>query len=516
MEKRIDKKYIYKILKDISYEQIYDSLQKILGEDGRVFAKYRVGHGDYQWEDRSQNWVCIKDLPQSDQDNALRFAKIKLGEIEQSISINKSFERIAPSIVSVPSNEEYIYCAKDSNGDFQILITGWGYKYPDRKPTGGLGDGVKVRKQQNVILVFTENEKPVSGVNILFNKNVIKSTDLNGKIILGPADEGSLYPIEVRAYDYKSEFVVKRGQEEYIFDMTTYIRAHIIVKKDNVPLSGTLCQLEFNGKHIEVTTDANGVAEVEIPYYEGVACKAKVANKSQTKNINGKIDLEYIFSLQSDVFPSIKVIDENNMIVPNYQVTIQWQNNKETFVSDDNGLIYLPEMTVGTEIICSDNQNRQIFETATENNEHLFKVDNGEVIPVEDEDVVEDTIEDDLIEAHLHVVRSEEPLINYPIDLIHNGVRKSYTTDGNGNIRLDNYVVNDYFQAIDGSNQNNKENYTVIDGVREYIFEILTPEEEQVITDIIETDNESWWSKSLWFTLLLLFAIGYFVLLNLI
>lgn len=293
----------------------FPQLQKLGKEDDIIFADFNVGNGYLEWDLPGDEWKQFD----------------KVSEEEKSI-IAESFEKHKKNLqaklqgsflnnfaFSVPSSE-FIYFRNKSN--FEVALVAWGFRYPDRAPSGELESWIKKRNEEDVRVAFEWDGQ----------KLPLMPFTLQG-LQRQASPDGYFYFDQKLPVGNKYEFVtndnrtfnliVEKGQSDYIFDLTRYFTANITVFKDGEPVEGKACEIEYNGNNYQLLTDNAGVASVKLPYNcnpTGVVseyqpdCKAKCEGEELTETPSLKkdsIDFNFNFASPEIVPPPVIITDSD-------------------------------------------------------------------------------------------------------------------------------------------------------------------------------------------------------------
>lgn len=488
MEKRVEIKFIHQIIKQYSYDSIYDRLQEFLGEDGKIFAKRIVGHEFYSWEDNSMDWKCITSANSTDSQYVYRAIQQHITNIRCVLQNHTQFKDIVDSVTTVP-NDDFIFYSIDNTGNYHIILTAWGYKYPAKAVRDSHNGKIGIRKQQNVVLIFTDNNRGITNAKFIFNRSgrkIVNVSGADGKFEIGKMQVGDICDIEVvTPRSFVESFEVEKGKEEYVIDLTIMMKAKVFVNKDGVPQENTSCVIEYNNNAYELKTNELGVAEVDIPYINNQKCLAIVDNKSLSQVVDTQSGIQFTFDLISEVIPVIRVIDHNQNIISDYPITISYSNTQQSYISDLNGEIHLESMTIGSIINCIDEKNtdnRRSFETQISNPLFLFEIDNNE-----------DLGDNSELNAFIRVVNDKGNVPNYPIKIKHQGIEADYITDDNGCVYLNTFSVNDTLTVFDGNNRAVFTEYLLNENQDEYLFklesELKPPIDELIKIHLFDENN---------------------------
>ena len=295
----IDKKY--------PIDLISNQLQPIAKQAGLLFAEHQVGAGYIQWSLPGSDWIAFPAGTEEQKSAVAQIYKNRKNLMQDSLqgSILKE------TIFSLPS-EDFIFF-RPNGANWDIALTAWGYKYPNKVPSTELDTWIKKQNLQAVNVGFVWNEQTLPDFTFkLAGHTRVTSTD--GLFhIDGSLPVGNSYPIETMA-GHGFILVVEKGKFNYVFDLTEYFQTDITVYKDEEPMQNSSCILMFNGQKQEITTDETGHAHLQIAMVNDLfgqalnpqpACIVTCNNESQQQTPSKENNtLNFVFNIKTETPPS--------------------------------------------------------------------------------------------------------------------------------------------------------------------------------------------------------------------
>ena len=129
-------------------EQIGSQLQPIARQANLIFAEHQVGAGYLQWSLPGMDWNAFPNG--SDEQKTIVAQIYKERKAQMQSALQGSF--LKDIVFSVPS-EEFIFFRQDGD-KWEIALTAWGYKYPDKPASGELDTWISRQDLQNVKIAF--------------------------------------------------------------------------------------------------------------------------------------------------------------------------------------------------------------------------------------------------------------------------------------------------------------------------------------------------------------------------
>lgn len=292
-------------------EQISNQLQSIAPKANLIFAEHQVGAGYLQWALPGSDWTAFPNGSDSQKDIVAQVYKERKAQMQSFLQ--GSF--LKDIVFSVPS-EDFIFFRQNGDG-WDIALTAWGYKYPNKPASGELDTWISKHDLQEVNIAFVWAGQTLPELSFKLS-GYTRTTSLDGFMhVDGPLPVGKSYPIETLT-GQSFTLLVEKGRSDYIFDLTQYCQAEIIVCQDNTALSDYACEVDFGGSHTTLTTDASGRTLVQLPLKNDslgqiaipqppciVTCGAE--NQQQVPSRNGDV-LSFVFNFKKEV-PEPPIVD---------------------------------------------------------------------------------------------------------------------------------------------------------------------------------------------------------------
>ncbi|MDE6345543.1 MAG: hypothetical protein K2L55_02615 [Muribaculaceae bacterium] len=203
------------------YEKVYDAMSRLLAPEEMIFAKWEAGFGgilqwtlpnDYVWRNFTQGDVYDK---QAVIDEFMRLKEIG----EKKLGTN---ERLKQAVYSIPS-EASVYYAVTPDGKYHVMLTAWGYSFPNKPPVNDITWFLPPGAQDTTIR-FIEEGQPMVNLAFDIHRNGVvlhHQTDEKGEKYFGKLTPGSELYIEVPSMSRRLTLSVVAGQTVYTFDLTT-------------------------------------------------------------------------------------------------------------------------------------------------------------------------------------------------------------------------------------------------------------------------------------------------------
>lgn len=195
------------------YERVYAALKKQLApEEGVLFSGRTPGFEYLQWELPGEGW---ESLAEADPLVAIavrnRYNSL-CDNIRNRFATNKS---LVDRILTLP-DESYIYY-RNTAGGFEVRLTAWGYKYPERilaSDTSGEVDPEKT--SEKIRIIIRAGIKPKA--NCVFSLNGMpRQTDADGTFEVGELPVGYQFDVEVDGT--RRHVIVTEGEGDITIDL---------------------------------------------------------------------------------------------------------------------------------------------------------------------------------------------------------------------------------------------------------------------------------------------------------
>lgn len=243
--------------KHISKQQVHQLLSPIAMQAGLLFPEENSGFGYLQWDLPGNDWISFMD---GDENQKSSVAQV----YQQRKAIMRSALKGSPievAIFTIPA-EKFIYFRPQGNS-WEIAVTAWGYKYPNKPGSGELDIYITKTVLQDVMIGFQWADELLP--NLAFRINGFsRVTEEDGWFKTdGQLPLDSRFIIELHS-GQRFNLTVEKGRSEYIYDLTQYMQIEVAVTQDDKPLKNCTCEINFNGIH-SITTDFLGHASLRLP-----------------------------------------------------------------------------------------------------------------------------------------------------------------------------------------------------------------------------------------------------------
>ncbi len=372
--KRTSVNDIYQSLKkgqDI--QEIYKKLCESLG-DNNPFAKFSIGNGFFVWSHPSGQWQCLADADGIEQE----MVNNAIVELHKEVA-RKVGEKTADAIFTVP-DESYIFYNNEGS-DIKLLYTGWGFKKPVR--TVGRPDIGEVEKRMPVDICFTFDGERLP--NYEFGLQLPKQlkqlhTSPEGLYHFNNLKVGESYFFKDLKTRRDFALVVEEGKSLYEFDVTAYANIEVKATLDGEPLANERLTIDYNGKTIELATGEMGKTMTQVPLREGTPFNVTMRDNTQNGSLQPEGNL-MTFEFESEkpplppvieeeeptppppppqptfLMPHIRIVGDLGYIGTRYPISVEYNGTTTNYISDDNGIVYLPQMEGGQQMRVNDGLN---------------------------------------------------------------------------------------------------------------------------------------------------------------
>ena len=283
------------------YDRVYTGLKKQLSEDEQLFTERTPGHEYLQWELPGDGWVSLSE------GDPLMAQEVRQELQKRKMLISKRFgnnQDMAQRILSVP-DDGYVYYKAGTDGQLQIRLTAWGYRYPERV-SGGNAIGIHAPngKTEHVCIHLMYDNKPVPN-EVLYLNGFRRSTDSSGVYDIGDLPIG--YQFDVKVGNQQQKVVVQAGQGDIRLDVTIHTIVEVNATLDGQPYVGAIVSLSYMGREMQLTTGENGKATAQVPLdpNNGV-CSVSLGNDFQQQSLQQPITV-FSFNIES---PKEEVVEE--------------------------------------------------------------------------------------------------------------------------------------------------------------------------------------------------------------
>jgi len=342
------------------------------------FARICPGAGYYEWL-----FDCPGEPHPLSEAPADVVPAVRTAFQELTSQVQKKFGNsiLGQRLTHVP-NDDYIFYYKDADGNYQVILTGWGFtnfrgstgstitkKLADKPVTvdvniGFSNDG-ELLKNYPFSLLMADRRMPNNC-----------TTDSGGLYHFAtPIRVGTTFSITELIGNKQFELRVQEGQTEYIFDLTESVNVSVIVSQDGRPLPGAEVTLNYRDQQQTYMTDGSGMVVCSLNYHDNETVSASCNGKKATQAISHegnelRIDLKTVTES-----PVVKVIDQNGNPISGYQLRAMSNMGQLDLITDANGKAVLPEMKIGEQFGISDATGKSEGYQVEENHgDYLFPI----------------------------------------------------------------------------------------------------------------------------------------------
>lgn len=217
------------------FTKLYDSLKRALSAEEMIFANHRAGFGGIvQWDlPDGLPWRPVTQTDSFERNEAM--ALLERLRTSGSARLGSRTDLIE-AVYSVPS-ADYLYCARDGQGDMKVMLAGWGYRFPRTPAVNPLT--WHPDDEQKVIIAFVEEGRAVSpAIELQYASGRKKRIDptSDGQIDLGSHRPGTRFSFAVPDYGRELTFTTEKGRDRYVFDLTVARPASVPEVPAEVPV----------------------------------------------------------------------------------------------------------------------------------------------------------------------------------------------------------------------------------------------------------------------------------------
>lgn len=441
---------------------IFKALEKALGDDN-PFAQFSIGSGFYQWSDNRYQWRQMIAASEEEQ----RFITSAYYGLKNRLTPVLG-EQNAELVFSTP-DASYIYYYDDGD-DLKILITGWGFKQPGIHPGPFPPDDVKI--YVDISWSFLHDGVRIPGYEFGIKVgNSIRHKRTNGEGIfeVNHREAGrDLTIVNLKTGEEHNIAVAKYPEHQHHdFDVTTRCTLRLRAESDSQPIAGESIDVAYNGKQYQTTTDANGVAEMALPYYESMIIEATLRDKTLSEMVQPSGN-ELLFKFDTEI-PKLQTTIEvvtyaDNQPASGVAVGVSYGELRFEGVTGADGTFRCTAEIVEGQI-CEvsaegyDTKSHELTSTHT----NIFRFDKSS----------EEKPTATLFNPHIFIL-GEEGYVGskYPIRVEYKGVTTQYTSDENGIVNLPAMEDGETMTVSDVLHDENVATYTLSANTLEYIFNI--------------------------------------------
>ena len=196
----------------ISTAQVYKQLLPLAEQARLFFAEPQTGVDYLQWSLPGIDWTSFPEGDESQKAAVAQVYKDRRATMQAALEGSP----LKDIVLTVPS-EEFIYF-RPVGTDWEIALTAWAFRYPDRPATGELDTHIHRSAMQLVDIGFEWDRQRLPDYHFLLQGQP-RLTSTDGLFhVDGPLPVGKSYKIEL--LDGRSfTLTVEQGKQEYIFNL---------------------------------------------------------------------------------------------------------------------------------------------------------------------------------------------------------------------------------------------------------------------------------------------------------
>ncbi len=242
---------------NISPEQLHKLLNSQAQIAGITLPSMKIGHGYLLWTLEGDNWQTFEQLDSNLKPTIAEIYQQRINKLKTSLG-NSPYKE---TILQTPS-EDFIF-VRPHGTDYEIALTAWGHKFPNKAPIVDLNSWVKHVEKEKVKIAFKWGENLMPQFPFKLAEEPRMTTDNGWFICDGMLPVGNIYTVSTLSGKC-FELVVEKDKQEYTYDLTTHANICVKITKDNSPLPNTICNVTFLQKSYSLQTDATGTAILEL------------------------------------------------------------------------------------------------------------------------------------------------------------------------------------------------------------------------------------------------------------
>ena len=276
------------------YDRVYTALKNQFAEDtAQLFTERVPGYEYLQWELPGTGWVSLAE------GDPLMAQEVRHELVERQKAVMARFganQEMAQRVLSVP-DDSYVYYKANEDGRLLIRLTAWGYRYPERilgsEASGTLPSKDKM-EHVSVRVVFDGKNYPDKPLKL---NGFARVTNSEGVLEVGDLPIG--YQFDIDADDVHQHVTVAAGQKEILIDLTKYTMIDAEVLLDGHPSVGTMVNVSYKDRNLQLTTDETGHARVKLPVdLDNGFCTVSAGSETQQQVLSGTMT-SFLFNLVS-------------------------------------------------------------------------------------------------------------------------------------------------------------------------------------------------------------------------
>ena len=249
-----------------------------------------------------------------------------------------------------------------------------------------------------LVLSATEGATPIVGecINVAYNEKAYSATtNQEGKAEIAlPYFENTIIEATLRG-ESKCDIIQLAGNEiafnfqsEVAPEITTTVEVEVY--KDSMPSPNEFVTVSYSGRVFNGITDLNGKYSCVVKIVEGAVCEVSVGDYgNKSRELTQTPYNLFRFDKQSEIVddktlltPHIFIKGEEGYIGSKYPIRVEYNGISTQYVSDENGIVQLPEMEAGAEMVVYDvlhDDNIERYTLDAETLEYIFHIPNKPV-----------------------------------------------------------------------------------------------------------------------------------------
>ena len=249
-----------------------------------------------------------------------------------------------------------------------------------------------------LVLSATEGATPIVGecINVAYNEKAYSATtNHEGKAEIAlPYFENTIIEATLRG-ESKCDIIQLAGNE-IAFNFQSEVAPEVTptveveVYNDNMPSPNEFVTVSYSGRVFNGITDLNGKYSCVVKIVEGAACEVSVGDYgNKSRELSQTPYNLFRFDKQSEIVddktlftPYIFIKGEEGYIGSKYPIRVEYNGISTQYVSDENGIVQLPEMEAGAEMVVYDvlhDDNIERYTLDAETLEYIFHIPNKPV-----------------------------------------------------------------------------------------------------------------------------------------
>lgn len=280
-------------------------------------------------------------------------------------------------IKDLHSNRDFSFCVQEGQSHYDYDVTE--YSILSLKAEE---DNLPIAKEEADITYHGKNYRIV--------------TDRDGMASIKlPLHEGASISVTMREQT-KSDTIRTEGNE-MIFSFEKSIEleetdVEVSVIENNRPAVNVKVNIKYNGNEYTGTTDNNGIFSQHISLADGKICEVLVTDfESQSKElIKDKVNVFQFEKtaitppspphyISDPIFftPHIRIEGDNGFIGSKYPISVEYNGMSTEYVSDENGIVQLPEMEEDKNMVAVDGLNSENiteYDLRSDQLEYIFHI----------------------------------------------------------------------------------------------------------------------------------------------